>query len=411
MGRTINKLTAKTVAALSAPGYYGDGNGLWLQISKYGTKNWVYRFTLNSKSREMGLGPVTDIFLAKARQDIQGYRDQVRQGVDPIEARKADKQAKQKEAAKTKTFDECVASFLEAKESEWKNAKHRQQWENTLKTYARPVIGKLSVADVDTGLVLKILEPIWLTKTETATRVRGRIENVLDWATTREYRQGLNPARWRGHLETLLPKPSKVSKIDHHAALPFKLLGGFVKLLRKETCTAARALEFTILVVARTSEVLNAKWCEIDMDEKIWIIPAYRMKSGKEHRIPLNERAIQLLEEMKKIKSNDYIFPGMKLGRPLSNMSMLAVLKRLERSDLTTHGFRSTFRDWAGESTAYPREVIEHALAHQLKDKAEAAYARGTLFDKRKRLMADWANYCNTIQHNGRVTSIREKRV
>ncbi len=278
----------------------------------------------------------------------------------------------------------------------WKNPKHRQQWQNTLTTYAGPVIGGINVALVDTGLVLKVLEPIWKTKNETASRLRGRIESVLAWATTRGYRDGLNPARWKGHLDKLLVKPSAIQTVAHHAALPFREIGGFMRDLAKMEGFGARALEFAILTAARSGEVRGATWEEFDLDARVWTIPAERMKAGKEHRVPLSDAAMALLADMPLV--GEFVFPGARNGRPLSDMSLTAVLRRMERGDLTAHGFRYTFRDWAGDVSNHPREVIEHALAHQLKDKAEAAYAHGTLFDKRRRLMGDWATYCEPIQ-------------
>ena len=308
------------------------------------------------------------------------------------------------------TFDECAAAFIEAKQGEWKNPKHRQQWTNTLATYASPVIGKLPVADVDTGLILKILEPIWNTKTETASRLRGRIESVLSWATTRKYREGENPARWRGHLDTQLAKPSKIKKEMHHAALPYKELPGFMRKLREHTGAAASALEFAILTAARSGEVLGARWDEIDLEEGIWTIPTGRMKVRREHRVPLSDAATAVIAKMQNEVQSDFVFPGTKEAKPLSNMSMLMVLRRMGRQDLTTHGFRSTFRDWASETTAYPHEVCEMALAHTITNKAEAAYRRGDLFDKRRRLMQDWANYCASgIASSEGVVPIRNR--
>lgn len=397
MAKGIDKLTALGVKKTSTPGYYGDGGGLWLQISKTGTKSWIFRFTspITKKAREMGLGSVDTYSLAEARIRAKKARQSVDEGIDPIAEREAEKQKVQVAAAMTMTFAQCAAAYIEAHEAGWKNLKHAAQWKSTLGTYANPEIGNLSVAIVDTAWILKVLEPIWKTKNETANRLRGRLEAVLDWATVRGYRAGNNPARWKGHLDTLLPAPSKIQKVIHHAALPYKDIGQFMLNLKAKDGIAALALQFTILTAARSGEVRGATWDEIDFENRTWTIPASRMKAGKEHRIPLSDSAISILQVIPRMIDNPLIFPAPRGGR-LSDMTMTAVLRRMERGDLTVHGFRSTFRDWAGETTAYPREVIEHALAHQLKDKAEAAYARGTLFTKRKQLMDAWATFCST---------------
>jgi integrase len=398
MSRAINKLSAKQVNSLSEPGYYGDGNGLWLQISKYGTKSWVYRYSLDKKSHEMGLGSISDLSLAQARLVSKRHRDEVRDGIDPIQARKRSRLNNIQAAAGLKTFDECSKSLIEAKQSGWKNTKHRQQWENTLSQYASPILGNLPVSDIDTALVVRVLEPIWGQKTETARRLRSRIEQVLDWATTRGYRSAPNPARWKGHLDTLLASPSSITKPEHHNALPYSEVGSLINKLRANAGISAKALEFTILTAARTNEVIHATWGEIDLEKALWTIPAQRMKAGKEHVVPLSEHVIALLRQLNEISQSGYIFPGSKAGLPISNMTMIKLLKRIQGKHQTVHGLRSTFRDWAGETTAYPREVIEHALAHQLKDKAEAAYQRGTLLAKRRRLMDDWAKFCSEIK-------------
>lgn len=400
MGRGSNKLTDRTVRSLKEPGRYGDGLGLWLQIGKEGGKSWLFRFMLNGQARMMGIGPYPDFSLEEARQKAQDCRKLLKDGKDPIDER--DSRRALDLAAKTKilTFDECATAYIEANRAGWKNDKHASQWENTLKTYATPIIGKLPVAAVDTGSVLKVLEKddLWTSKPETASRLRGRIEAVLGWATVRKYRSGDNPAQWKNHLDKVLPARSAVAKVRNHPALPYADVGAFVAALRGQAGIAALALEFSILTASRTNEVILATWQEFDLKAGVWTIPAERMKAKKEHRVPLSGRAQEIIQEMLPLKTDETgpVFLSPK-GRALSNMALLSVLKRMGRDDLTVHGFRSTFRDWAGETTAYPREVIEHALAHQLKDKAEAAYARGTLFDKRRRLMADWSVYCNTV--------------
>jgi len=287
--------------------------------------------------------------------------------------------------------------------------KHKEQWPNTLNTYAGPVFGSLPVQAIDVGLVMKALEPIWQTKPETASRLRGRIEAVLDWATAREYRKGENPARWRGHLDKLLPARSKVRKVEHHSALPYDELADFIVALRGQEGVASRALEFLILTAARTGEVIGARWDEVDLEEKIWVVPAARMKAGREHRVPLSAAAVAVLEEMSEIRESDFVFPGGKKGKPLSNMAMLAVLKRMERSELTAHGFRSSFRDWAAEQTNFPHEVAEMALAHTVGDKVEAAYRRGDLFQKRQQIMEAWARFCLTTRSQAEVVPISSR--
>lgn len=417
--RTIGRLSALAVSRTKKPGMYADGGGLWLQVTEgapdeHGrrpiNRSWIFRYMLHSRARAMGLGPLHTVSLADARERATHARRQRLDGIDPIEARKAAMTAARLDAAKSITFADCATRYIEAHKAGWRNEKHADQWTSTLDTYAAPIIGKLPVQSVDVGLVLKVLEPIWRTKPETASRVRGRIEAVLDWASARGYRAGENPARWRGHLEQLLPARAKVRKVQHHPALPYAELGSFMAALRAEEGVAARALDFTILTAARTSEVLNARWEEFDLDAKVWTVPGERMKAGRSHRVPLSSAAIATLEAMREIRERDHpcVFPGGKRGKPLSNMAMLKVLERMKRNDLTAHGFRSTFRDWAAERTNYPREVAEGALAHVVADKVEAAYRRGDLFDKRRRLMDEWAKFCALVpKAQGEVVTMR----
>lgn len=395
LARGIDKLTALQVKKTTAPGYYGDGGGLWLQVGASGTKSWIFRFKspVLAKSREMGLGSLDTYTLAEARVRAKEARQVVDRGQDPIEQRKAQRRQSLLSASLLMTFAQCAEAYIEAHQAGWKNHKHAGQWRSTLSTYAFPVIGKLPVSSIDTPLVLRILEPIWTAKNETATRLRGRIELVLDWSTVRGYRTGNNPARWKGHLDKLLAPPSKVQKVNHHPALAYPEISEFMKSLAQREGMASLALQFVILTAARSGEVRGARWDEIDRINRTWTIPASRMKAGKEHQIPLSDAAISVLNKVPVMIDNPLVFPAPR-GGLLSDMTMAAVLKRMEWNDLTVHGFRSTFRDWAGETTGFPREVIEHALAHQLKDKAEAAYARGTLFAKRRLLMDEWANYC-----------------
>ncbi len=413
MGSGRNKLSAAKVAKHSKPGYLLDGGGLYLQVAQRApqkpeekrrtpvegvTKSWTFRYRdrVTGKMRELGLGPYPDVSLEEARDKAADQRAILREGRDPKMERDAKRAALKAEAAKGMTFDEAAAACIADKRGGWKNEKHLEQWINTLATYASPVIGSLPVSSIDLPLIRKVLDPIWATKNETASRVRQRLESVLAWATVSGYRTGDNPARWRGHLDHLLPKPSKVQKEEHHPALPHAEIGKFMAALHGRTGIAALALEFTILTVARTGEVIAARWDELDKDKLTWTIPADRMKAGKEHTVPLSARASEIVKGLWKTRTGDFIFPGAKTDASLSNMAMHANLKRMGRSNITVHGFRSTFRDWAGEQTNFPREIIEHALAHQLKDKAEAAYSRSTMPEKRRKLMEAWASYCST---------------
>lgn len=407
MKRQLLRLSQKEVLNKRKPGYYPDGGGLYLQVSDSGSKSWLFRFVLNGKERQMGLGPFHTVTLADARAAAVECRKLLLAKIDPIEARNAKQAGEALNAARTITFNECATAYIKAHRAGWKNAKHADQWTNTLETYCGPKFGALPVQGVDTGLVLKALEPIWTAKPETASRVRGRIESVLNWATSRGYRTGDNPARLRGHLDNLLPAISKRRRVQHHPALPYVELGEFMAGLRKQEGIAAKALEFLILTAARTGEVIGATREEFDLDAALWTIPADRMKAEKEHRVPLSPRTVAIVREIQKTHKGDFVFPGGKKDKPLSNMAMLALLERMERDDLTVHGFRSTFRDWASERTNYPREVCEMALAHAVSDQVEAAYRRGDLFEKRRRMMAEWAKFCDTPKQSGaKVTSI-----
>jgi len=410
MGRHVEKLSALAVSRAKTRGYLGDGGGLYLQVSANGAKSWVFRFKDHGRLREMGLGSIHAIALAEARKRAAACRQMRLDGTDPIAVKKAGKLKAKLEAARAMTFQQCAEAYIEAHKAGWQNAKHAAQWSSTLKTYAYPLFGGLPVQAVDVGLIAKVLEPVWKTKTETASRLRGRIERVLDWATVRKYRQGDNPARWRGHLDQLLPARSRVHKVQHHPALPYAEIGQFMADLREQGSTSALALEFLILTAARTAEVLGATWTEIDLDAAIWTIPAERMKAKKEHRVPLSRPVLAILKRLHKHRAGEFVFMGAKPERPLSSMALLMLRERMSRSDLTVHGFRSTFRDWCAERTNFPREVAEHALAHSLPDKVEAAYQRGDLFDKRRKLMDQWARYCGTVELDGTVVSLAAKR-
>lgn len=408
MGYGINRLTALQVARLKTPGYHPDGGGLYLSIKPSGAKSWIFRYRYGGKEREMGLGSLNTFTLAEARERALEQRKMLADGNDPLGFKRAAQLARSMAAANIITFDQAAETYIESHRAGWKNQKHAEQWTNTLATYASPVFGALPVGQITTALVMRVLEPIWKTKTETASRVRGRIEKVLDWCKVHGYRDGDNPAAWRGHLDNLLSAPQKTKKVEHHPALPWREMGKFMASLRQMPGAAALALEFIILTNCRTSEAIEATWQEVDLKGALWTIPEERMKAEKEHVIPLSEPALAVLRKAQ-AESNGgaYVFSSAKPAKPLSNMACLQLLKRMDRGDLTVHGFRSSFRDWAGESTAHPREVVEHAMSHQLKDKAEAAYARGTLLDRRRVLMADWAAHCAKPAQPGEVIPIR----
>lgn len=392
------KLTDLKVKALNKPGRYGDGGGLWLQVREAAgedeapNKSWLYRYTLNKRQRQMGLGPYPVIGLKDARRLAIEAQRVLLGGLDPI----AEKQAAKAAAATAMTFKDVAEFYLKAHESTWRNPQHRWQWRQTLEAYAYPAFGKWPVQTVSTGAVMKVLEPIWYKVPETAGRVRGRIETVLDYAAARGWRTGDNPARWRGHIANLLPARAKVAKVEHHAALPWRQIGPFMVALAAERGTAATALRFTILTAARTTEALESRWGEVDLKASVWTVPADRMKAGREHRVPLSKPALALLSAIAPDPADPeaFLFPGAKLKAPLSNTAMIMLLRRMHRGELTVHGFRSTFRDWAGEATNYASELAEAALAHTLKNKVEAAYSRGDALEKRRRLMEDWATFC-----------------
>jgi integrase len=409
----LNKLSAVKVAKLNAPGRYGDGGGLWLQVSCIGertTKSWLFRYMLHGRARQMGLGPLHTVSLAEARERARQARAKLLDGIDPIDARHGQRDQAKAAAAKQITFKDAAERYIAAHRAGWKNEKHGEQWTATLRTYAYPIVGDLSVSAIDTAHLLKIIEPIWTEKTETASRVRGRIESVLDWAKVRGYRSGENPARWRGHLDKLLPAKAKVRKVKHHDAMPYAVVPGFVAELRAADNISALALEFTILTAARTGEVVGARWSEIDFAAKIWTVPPERTKSGREHRVPLTERAVEILASLPREEGNDHVFIGARRGKGLSNMAMLELLRGMVENGLTVHGFRSSFRDWAGERTNFPRELAEAALAHVLPDKTEAAYRRGDALEKRRQMMAAWARYCAAPPATGDVVPIQEAR-
>jgi integrase len=389
---------------------YPDGAGLYQQVTQAGVASWTLRYMLSGVPRYMGLGPCSEVSLADAREKARKARDELREGIDPIEARKARKAARRLADAAAVTFKTCAEQFIESNKSGWRNPKHAEQWTSTLATYAYPIIGNLPVQSIDNGLMIKVLKPIWDTKTETASRVRGRIEQILDYATVHHWRQGDNPARWKGNLDKVFKPRAKVQKVEHHAALAYAEVGAFMERLRSEEGIAAKALEFTILTAGRTNEIIGARWDEFDLGARLWTVPGKRMKAEKPHRVALSEAAIAILEKMKECREGDYVFPGGKAGRPLSNMAMAMLMKRMDRSE-TVHGFRSTFRDWCAEQTNFPREVAEMALAHTVSDQVEAAYRRGDLFAKRRQLAEAWSRHCAAVKSLAKsgdnVTTIR----
>lgn len=407
MAKATNSLTAKRVERLRKPGRYHDGHGLHLVVTPSTTKNWQLRYYRANVEHWHGLGPFHTVSLKEARERARAARLQLLDGVDPIDAKKLQKAALALEAAKALTFQEAAEQYYRQHERKWKNPKHSAQFLSTLRTYAFPKIGRLAVADVDTGQVLRCVEPIWQDKTETANRVRGRIESVLDWAQVRGYRTGDNPARWRGHLSEVLPLPEKIKTPKHHAAMAFAEVPNFMAELAARQAVAARALALAVLTAARTGEVIGATWDEIDFNDKTWTIPAGRMKGGKEHKVPLAQPVLEILRALPREADNPYVFIGQQSGGGLSNMAMLTLLKRMSQP-VTAHGFRSSFRDWAAERTSYPNHIVEMALAHVVGG-VEGAYRRGDLLEKRRRLMAEWAKFATTsIMPNAKVVGIRE---
>ncbi|QGN54162.1 site-specific integrase [Novosphingobium sp. Gsoil 351] len=382
MARTINRLNPLKVKALDAPGLHADGNGLYLSVSKTGAKSWALVYRWRNKRVELGLGPARAVTLAQARERAQDAASLRAQDIDPRQHWRRVEQG-------APTFGKVALELIESRDEGWKNTKHRQQWRNTLKTYAAPIwerpIDAVAVDDL-----VAILSPIWRTKPETASRVRGRIEAVLDAAKVRGLRTGENPAAWRGNLALLMPKPRKGPK-KHHDAMAFEDVPAFVARLRKLPGTSSLALELLILTAARTSEILEARWEEFDLDRAIWIVPAERMKAGKEHRVPLSKPAVDLLNSL--TRTGPLVFPGADPERPMSNMAMAMLLRRMKCLGVTVHGFRSSFRDWAGETTTYPREIAEQALAHQVGNEVERAYRRGDALEQRRALMAEWSSF------------------
>jgi integrase len=407
MARRAKGLTVKTIETLPV-GYHGDGGGLYLQVTSPYARSWVFRYQRNGKRRDMGLGPVHLIGLAEARRRAQDCRRQLFDGYDPLAVKQSRQAAAAVEAAQTITFQKAAETYIASHSAGWRSPKSVQQWEGSLRDYVYPVFGSLPVAAIDTGLVMRVLEPIWSTKPETASRVRGRVESILGWATTSGYRQGDNPARWKGHLENLLPKRSKVARVEHHPALPYAEIGTFMAALRQQQSVVARALEFLVLTATRSGEVIGARWDEISLAERMWIVPGERMKGGREHRVPLSDAALAVIEQMAAIRQSEFVFPGNKANRPIGNTAaFFKLLRQLNRGDLTARGFRSTFRDWCAERSNFPNEVCEMALAHAVGSKVEQAYRRGDMFQKRRQLADAWARFCTMPAQTGAVVPIR----
>ena len=408
-----NRLTALKVQGIikrGERGFYNDGAGLHLQISKWGTANWVYRYTYRGTTRWMGLGSADDFTLAKAREQCGEQRDKLKAKQDPLAERDAQRLQTRMEAARRCTFDEACDRFIAAHEPSWKNPKHRQQWHNSLQTYVRPILGHMPVSEIETGDVMRCLEPIWKTKTETASRVRGRIEKVMDWAKAHGYRDGENPAAWKGHLANLLPAKGKITKVQHHPAMPYAQVPSFMATLRNAQHVSARALEFTILTAARTGEVIGAKMHEFNLSKRVWEIPAARMKSEHPHTVPLTPRMIEILQDVANRHEGEFAFVNPQTGRKLSDMAMAELLKSL-RPDVTVHGFRSSLRDWLAEQTSFPHDLCEMALAHAVKDGTVKAYKRTDLLEKRRALMGAWDQYCGTPRPACDVVPLRKAKV
>jgi integrase len=419
MNRTTNRLSVPFVKN-AKPGLHPDGGGLYLQAKQTASgaisRSWLFCYatprtevSADGKTwratRQMGLGGYPALSLADARKRAEECRALRAQGIDPIDARKAQRAEEAVTAAKGMTFDQCADAYMTAHRASWRSNIHARQWQASLAAYVSPVLGKLPVDEIDTGLVMKVLEPLWREKPETASRVRGRIEVVLDWAKVRGYRSGENPAQWRGHLAHLLPQQRKVQKREHYSALPYAEVPAFLALLRKQEGTAARALEFAILAAARTGEVLGARWDEIDEGAKVWTIPAERMKGNREHRVPLSPAALALIKRLKASREGAYVFAGNQTPA-LADVALRRVLERMGRTDITTHGFRSSFRDWCAEATNYPREIAEAALAHVTGSNVERAYRRTDLLERRRHLMEAWAKFCDK-PITGKVVPLR----
>jgi integrase len=405
MPRGHARLKPLQIDRFKGPGKLSDGGGLYLIAGRNGSRSWVFRYTRNGIAVELGLGASRAVPMLGARHKAAELRAVLASGSDPKQHREKQRQLQARESARAITFKAAAEQYLETNRTGWRNAKHATQWTSTLATYVYPVFGSDPAGDVTASDILKVLTPIWATKPETASRVRGRIEAVLDYAKVHGWRDGENPARWKGGLEMTLPARNKVRRVKHHAALPYGEVPDLMKVLEAMEGLGPAALRFLVLTAARTGEIIGARWREIDLDKGIWTIPQERMKAAREHRVPMSEEAIALVGTLPRV--SEWVFPGMKLGKPLSNMSLLQTLRRAERYDLTSHGFRSSFRDWAAEQTSFPREVIEASLAHTIGTQVERAYLRSDLFDKRRLLMAAWGRYCIEAKRAANVLALK----
>jgi integrase len=408
MARGHNRLKPVQIERFKGPGKLSDGGGLYLIAGRNGSRTWIFRYTRHGTAVELGLGPSRAVPVTDARSKAAELRAVLAGGGDPKQHREQQRQLNALERAKAVTFKVASEQYIEANKAGWRNGKHAAQWTSTLATYVYPVFGSDPVGSVTASDVLKVLSPIWATKPETASRVRGRIEAVLDYAKVHGWREGENPARWKGGLAMTLPARSKVRRVKHHAALPYCEVPDLMKALATMEGLGSIALRFLILTAARTGEVIGANWSEIDLVKGVWTIPAERMKAAREHRVPLNAEAIALLESFP--RTGELVFPGMKRGKPLSNMTLLQTLRRMKRADLTAHGFRSSFRDWAAEQTSFAREVIEASLAHTVGSKVEAAYLRSDLFDKRRLLMTAWGDHCRGGNADSNVVPLKKTK-
>jgi integrase len=389
MARAVKKLSARAVSTLTAPGRHSDGDGLYLVVDASGAKRWLYLFRWQSKLKEMGLGGLSAVSLSEAREKALAARQILKAGKNPIEQKRTAKEERAAAVSFGAFAEEVVASLSQG----FRNDKHKAQWASTLRTYAGPLWMK-PIDEITTDHVLSVLTPIWQTKSETASRLRGRIERVLAAAKAKGLRTGGNPALWRGHLDKLLPARRKLTR-GHHAAMAFEEVPAFMADLRDRDAIAGLALQFCILNASRSGEILGARWSEMDRKTKVWTIPAMRMKAGVEHRVPLTDAALAILDQVEVVRRGEYVFPGQKPDRPLSIMAMEMMLRRM-KVDVTVHGFRSSFRDWAGESTSFPREIAETALAHVVGDATERAYRRGDALEKRRALMEAWSAFINS---------------
>jgi integrase len=397
------RLTDRKVKTEKRPGLYADGGSLYMRVAEGGSKQWVFRFVVNGRLRDMGMGSVHTLSLAEAREKAREARKLRLEGKDPIDERNAQRGAAVATSAKQITFKECGEQYIREHAKKWTNPKHGEQWKSTLETYVYPVLGKLPVGTIDTPLVLKVLKPLWERAPVTASRVRGRIEQILGWATVHHYRSGPNPAQWRGHLQHALPALSQIAKIEHHAALPYTEISALMAKLPQNSSVVARCLEYIVLTAARMTEATDSTWDEIDLATATWTIPGSRTKNGEEHRVPLSAAAVAVLRQMQAIRTSVYVFPGLRAGRPVGRNAVWELGKTL---GTTVHGLRSTFRDWAAERTNFPRELAEKALAHIVGDETERAYQRGDLLEKRRKLMDAWAEFCGKPATGGKVVAI-----